>query len=79
MKGGIHLASREEFPRKTEREGFLNAEQGSRKKKKKKVTYVWQTKGVSVADYLIFLVCRGPTWQIIPLVLTRKFLTDRLR
>lgn len=36
MKGGIHLASREEFPRKTEREGFLNAEQGSRKKKKKK-------------------------------------------
>ena len=23
--------------------------------KKKKVTYVWQTEGVSVADYLIFL------------------------
>ena len=46
--------------------------------KKKKVTYVWQTEGVSVADYLIFLVCRGPTWQIISLVLTRKFLTDQL-
>lgn len=45
-------------------------------KKKKKVTYVWQTEGVSVADYLIFLVCRGPTWWIISLVLTRKFLTD---
>ena len=31
----MHLARREEFPRKRVREGFLNAEPGSRKEKKK--------------------------------------------
>ena len=48
----MHLARREEFPRKRVREGFLNAEPGSRKEKKR-VTYVWRTEGVSVADYLL--------------------------